>query len=396
MSSESSDQTLTINQNRYKLLELFCQYDLGNLSVDALEQHMTSMGIKLTQAYRAYMRKQCGTLKFNEFVKVLTTSDDTIIDGMMTNTASLHPVGPSISHQSRGLGLYNTSLSRYSNSRDFLKWKAAAEIHRNEQDGRQQKKQNVNLEVNEYPESMRSTEEFSVHLTDNMSPKELIHLYCRGLIDIDQFEERVQKQSSPLTAQQQRVIAKCKIHPDVKLTELYLAFADPKAQCIGNFDDDEAFNAQREPLIFVDHPVDIITWNGDDPAITFREMTKRKTFHHNRTNEKRKSTTDMLHWDEMTNQEFNAKVTRKRPPCKGGEADLFRSHIVFDDDVCPMTEPKTNRCKVDVARMTLATPDLLKWRTHSQSNEKDRVEREAYRIPFEKFRHDDRVPYMNE
>ncbi len=411
----SSDQTLSVNQHRYALLEVFCQYDLGKLSVSELEDRMKAMNIKPTQAYRSFLRKQCGTLKFNDFVKVLSTSDDRIIDEMMScpdpSSTDTQSHSPDL-HQSRGLGLFNTTLSRYSKTDDFLKWKSAADIHRNEAAAEVETtefeanhrgsvhSQNVQhifspetakSRVSVYAESMQSTEDDAAKCTDI---KQLIQMYCRGSMDVHQFEAKVKAQGIVLNAQQQRIMAKCKIHPNVKLSELHLAFADPKAQSIGNFNVDDAFNAQREPLIFVDHPADIITWNGDDPQVTFREMTKRKTFHQNDQNKDRKSSTDMLHWDEMTNQEFNSSVTRKRPPPKGGLSDPLRSSIVFNDDLCLETAPQTTRpsTAVNVARQSM--PDLLKW-SHAQKSSAQSATQRGYRVTCERFRHDDRVPYTD-
>lgn len=404
----SCDQTLSVNQHRYALLEVFCQYDLGNLSVSELELRMKEMNIKPTQAYRGYMRKHCGTLKFNEFVKVLSTSDDHIIDEMMSSaTDSSH--SPDL-HQSRGVGLFNTTLSRYSKTDDFLKWKSAADIHRNEaaadvdttefETNRRGSVHSRNVQhifspqtakgrVSVYAESMQSTED-AAQCTDI---KQLIQLYCRGSIDVYQFEAKIKAQGIEMNAQQQRIMAKCKIHPNVKMSELHLAFADPKAQSIGNFNVDDAFNAQREPLIFVDHPADIITWNGDDPQVTFREMTKKKTFHQNDQKKDRKSSTDMLHWEEMTNQEFNSSVTRKRPPPKGGVSDPLRSNIVFNDDLCLQTASQTIRTTaVNAARQSM--PDLLKW-SHAQKSNAQSAAQKGYHLACERFRHDDRVPYTD-
>jgi len=393
------DQTLSIDQNRIPLLEVFCHYDLGNLSVDELEQHMLRMGIKPTQAYRNYMRKQCGTLKFNEFVKALSTSDDQLINGMMTRPTPQQPMRrqnvlpESQPYQSRGIGVYNPSMSRYSKHNDFLKWKSPDKIHFNEPLANPQKQMMSRSPVGDEVESMRS----SVNLDPNMmyATRSLIQLYSRNGIDINQLESRLKQQFAAqgmeLNALQQRVIAKCKTSPNVKLSELYLAFADPKAQMIGNFNSNEAHDAKREPLIFVDHPGDIITWNGDDPQTTFREMTKRKTFHQD-ANAPRSLTTNMLHWDEMTNQEFNAKVIRKRPPPKGTKGDIFRSKIEFNDQV--YAAEMNQKVPKPVANARRSTPNILNWeKNNAQSNGMNQIQQKPYRPQFEKFRHDDRVPY---
>lgn len=415
----SDEQTLSINQNRYKLLEIFCQYDLGNLSREVLEERMRAMHIKPTQAYKAYMRKQCGSLKFNEFVKVLSISDDEVVNDMMTDPRLEQDLaGNCDAPRSRGIGSFNTDQSVYTQTKDFLKWKSAKDIHRND-DGLAQSMSH--LEATEFSANRRASLTSS-NVQQALSPKDsaklrvytddvprdtadaaiddektapikyLCKLYCRGVIDILELERRIKSCGTELNAHQRKILGKAKIHSSVSLAELLLAFGDAKDQRTGNFEVDDGMHAQREPLIFVDHPADIITWKDDPASAAFDEMTRRKTF-------VQPQKSNILTWNEMSNAEYNEKVARKKPPPRGAAQNSLKSQIVFDNDLVPWVPPSQRKelgvggqpPKYDQLK---STEDLLTW--NGPSAQKIAIEQsEPYKASFEKYRHDDRVPYVN-
>lgn len=413
----SDEQTLSINQNRYKLLEIFCQYDLGNLSQDVLEERMRAMHIKPTQAYKTYMRKQCGSLKFNEFVKVLSISDDQIVNDMMTDARleqelAAHCDAP----RSRGIGSFNTDQCVYSQSKDFLKWKSAEDIHRNDETLAHTM---GHLEATEFSANRRNSltsasvqqalspkggsklrvytdavprDADDVAIDDEKSApiKHLCKLYCRGAIDILELEKRIKACGTELNAHQQKILGKAKIHSSVSLAELLLAFGEPKDQRTGNFEVDDGMDAQREPLIFVDHPADIITWKDDPASAAFDEMTRRKTF-------VQPQKSNILTWKEMTNEEYNEKIARKKPPPRGMAQNSLKSQIVFDGELVPWVppsqRPETETGKPRINQLK-STEDMLTW--SGVKAQKIAVEQQKpYKASFEKYRHDDRVPYVN-
>jgi len=414
----SDEQTLSINQNRYKLLEIFCQYDLGNLSQDLLEERMRAMHIKPTQAYQTYMRKQCGSLKFNEFVKVLSISDDQIVNDMMTDAHLEQEFAAKCdAPRSRGIGSFNTDQSIYTRTRDFLKWKSAKDIHRNDETlahtmghleatefsaNRRNSLTSANvqqalspkgskLRVHTDAEPRDSDDAAAVDDEKSAPIKHLCKLYCRGLIDILELERRIKECGTELNAHQLKIMGKAKIHSSVSLAELLLAFGDPKDQRTGNFEVDDGMDAQREPLIFVDHPADIITWKDDPASAAFDEMTRRKTF-------AQPQKSNILTWKEMSNAEYNEKIARKKPPPRGMAQNSLKSQIVFDGELVPWVPP-SQRTEAANGQQRInqlkSTEDMLTW--SGPKTQKIAVEQqEPYKASFEKYRHDDRVPYVNE
>ena len=438
-----SSQTQTINRHRYKLLDYFCKYDLGKINQNELESAMKEMKIFPTQAYKSYMRKKCGDLKFTEFLSALSLSDDKLVNDMMNIPNHAIPVELKNTnkqetllespHRSRAVGQYNNDIYRYNQGKDFLKWKSPKQIHQNDHhiysdtlsslsslpsqskietatqstqfelnqqraktsDDVQQvlsPKTNKNAKLKIYTDKLNDDNqenENHVEFTETNefpSVKELCKMYCQGSISINEFEKRIKGQIIKLNAQQQRIINLCKIHPNVSLSELLLSFPEPKYQSIGNFDVEEAINAQREPLIFVDHPSDIITWKNDNHNTTFNRMTRRRTF-------KKPQRSDILTWQQISNQEFNEKVIRKKPPARG--SDSFHSHIAFDQDLVPNesnmenTLPCVKKVKTELDHFK-STADLLKWKSNKKQNETI----SNYKLSHIKYRRDDRVPYQ--
>ena len=441
-----STQTDRIGKNRYKLLDAFCQYDLGKVSQQQLENRMKSMKINPTQAYKSYMRKKCGNLKFNEFISALSISDDKIVNDMMNIPNHSIPVeldnkdkqetlldSP---HRSRAVGCFNKDIYRYTQSKDFLKWKSPKQIHKNDHHIQQKNENNLdsdkttstqytfnqqNAKNSNYVQqilSPRSTntkptnlkiltdklqdeddqeDEENNHVSfendNNNDIKDLCKIYCQGFISLNQFENKLKEKGIKLNATQQRIISKCRIDPNVRLSELLLAFPDAKYQRTGNFEIDDAIKAQREPLIFVDHPNDIITWKNDDKMATFNAMTRRKSFI-----TPRKS--DILTWKEISNEEYNEKVVRKKPPSRG--TNSFHSNIRFDGDLIPCKPQKGNNSSIKHVKTELnhlkSTQDLLKWNRQNYNNEETNNETKEpkYEVSHIKYRRDDRIPYEQE
>lgn len=393
MSSSSSltAQAAIINRYRSKLLDYFCKYDLGKMTQNELESAMKDMNIFPTQTYKSYIRRKCGNLKFTEFISALSLSDDKLINDMMNIPNDTIPVDfknenknkqetlLESPHRSRAIGQYNSDIYIYNQKKDFLKWKSPQEIHKNDR-----YIDNKNTFV-----STENNKTNTETINKCLSIKELCKLYCRGSISINEFEQRIKKEVIELNVQQQRMINLCKIDPNVSLSQLLLCFQEPKYQSIGNFDAEQAINAQREPLIFIDHPHDIITWKSDDQDTTFKNMTKRKTF------EKRRKS-DILTWKQISNQEFNEKVIRKKPPIRG--SDSFHSHICFDQGLVPNESNMENTLscvkKVNTQIDHLkSTKDLLKWNKNKPQN--GIIPNKDYKLSFIKYRHDDRVPYTD-
>jgi len=305
----------------------------------------------------------------------------------------------------------------YTQSKDFLKWKSAKDIHRNDDSLAQSM---GHLEATEFSANRRNSHT-SANVQRALSPKQstlrvytddvprdtvdadaaaddesktapikhLCKLYCRGVIDVMELEQRIKACGAQLNAHQQKILGKAKIHSSVGLSELLLAFGDPKDQRTGNFEIDDGMHAQREPLIFVDHPADIITWKDDPASAAFDEMTRRKTF-------VLPQKSNILTWNEMSNDEYNEKVARKKPPPRGMAQNSLKSQIVFDGDLVPWVppsqRPKTAPPRFDQLK---STEDLLKW-TGPNSQKIAVEQQEPYKASFEKYRHDDRVPFVND
>eukprot|EP01083_Nonionella_stella_P195476 720077_1 len=394
-----SEQAALLTKHRYKLLEAFCQYDLGNINKRQLENKIQELNITPTQAYQSYMRKKCGSLKFNEFMKFLSISDDKIVNDMMYS--SNHSITDQIQtenfnspHRSRGAGCFNTEVYRYTKSKDFLKWKAPKEIHANNDTIQIKPKSNTLTVITAHDQI--NDEIMNVHFDEDMnripanaSIKDYCKLYSQGFINVFQLENKIKESGVSLNAAQQRIIARLKIDPNVSTSELYLTFASPKYQRTGNFDVLDAVKARREPLIFVDHPSDIITWTNDTTNAAFDEMTRRKSFSQPQRG-------DILTWNEISNKEFNEKVVRKKPPPRSAASNSFHSHIVFDRElVSHSRSAKENVSSIKRVTTELShlksTENLLKWNNAKLQNSKQQDK--AHKVSWERYRHDNRVPY---
>ena len=386
MSSLSQKQTEFVNRNRFKLLELFCKYDLGNLSKENLDQQLKELNIEPTQAYESFMRRQCGSLKFNEFVQTLSISDDAIVENMMNipiaNTNMTDEQILESPHRAKATGCFNTELNRYPKNKDFLKWKNAEHMqHNHPQQTAETSPQNIKQKL-----SAKATE--SEQLADDQckSIKELLKMYCQDTISINELEQNIKESGMTLNASQQRLIAKCKINPNVKLSELILTFADPKQT---KFSATEAKNAVREPLVFVsmEDSENILTWRGSTAETMQNDpITKKKSFIQPQTQ------SSILKWTEMTNEEYN--IANKPPPLHTASKS-FQSQIVFDESLVPQDESHES---VPIGKRASgifeSTQNLLEW--ESKNTQKDNDDSE--KVPpttHEKFWADDRVPFVN-
>jgi len=260
------EQRDAVNRNRSKLLNLFCDYDLSNISKAQLDDKLKDLNIETTQAYETFMRKQGGSLHFNEFVHALTLPNDNVVTNIMampnTNTVVTDEAILNSPHRkhAKAIGGFNTDISKIDKSNDFLKWKGTKRIHSNDEDAvhqpndlAYQSKQSTGM--HQVMEQSISPQHRRLSNTER-DVKTLCKMYCQEIIDIDELERGIARQGIVLNASQQRMICKCKINPNVKLSELILAFHEEKQV---PFSEQEAINAMREPLIFAKQQ-DLLKW----------------------------------------------------------------------------------------------------------------------------------------
>lgn len=461
----TSKQIELLNINRCKLLPLFCQYDLGQIDQQTLENNIQDMGIALTQSYHSYIRKRYGSMKFNEFLIALQFTNDDTIQHMMHNpnnyqnanktnitqnidisaNATTIENNAQIAEENSGLrmknivsgiptaddttelhqfnkrkadGIFNCDIYRYNHTRDFLKWNGPSHDNKNQQSQVQQQQKthenqqklsckklavNTILSVNTDPENMgdQLNKEMPVgyqssnqYENNRISEeyrriRDVCKAYSRGLAGVKDIEHEILCSGIELDANQEKILNRCRIDPNVTLSELYLAFGNEKQQMTGNFTKEESINALREPLLLVDHPNDIITWKGDSQHTPFENVTRRKSYSTPRSS-------DILTWNIISNEEYTKKLTGKGKGVGKHISQTYHSNIEFKGDFIPKVEEGFYSCMRHVSTEFdhfRTSKDMLHWDPSVAQNEKVRSGNGEYIVSWEKYRDDDRVPF---
>ena len=107
-----------LNSNRYELLNLFCEFDLGKISHSQLISRIQSMGIVPTLELQKYLRQALGSLNFTQFLIALGTPNDDVIQTItqQNDPTSQHHIAPHLHNP-------NPTFHIYTPETDFLKWR---------------------------------------------------------------------------------------------------------------------------------------------------------------------------------------------------------------------------------------------------------------------------------
>lgn len=186
-----------------------------------------------------------------------------------------------------------------------------------------------------------------------------------------------------------------------RMHELILTFRHPKSMQVGNFTVEDGLNACRDPLLFRDHTTDIITWKDENDVYRHKNLRIRppKTAQSKKCYPHLKCTENILTWNDISNDEYNQQNMSHERIMYAPYTASYRSQLQFNGDLLPFeSSDEFSNLKRKQMPHNKSSYNVISWDTEAAKphNPKNHSSANKHvRLTWEKYRHDDRVPYQN-